>query len=75
MDPATALIGWAAKIAGSLWTLREPSACLGWYSLYIGEVVFADCSRERFAGDETNQQFLVLVRGEASEWAPSSGSG
>ena len=54
MDPATALIGWAAKIAGSLLTLREPSACLGWYSLYIGEVVFADCSRERFAGDETN---------------------
>ena len=50
MDPATALIGWAAKIAGSLLTLREPSACLGWYSLYIGEVVFADCSRERFAG-------------------------
>ena len=54
MDPATALIGWAAKIAGSLLTLREPSACVGWYSLYICEVVFADCSREHFAGDETN---------------------
>ena len=54
MDPATALIGSAAKIAGSLLTLRKLIACLGWYSLYTCEVVFADCSREHFAGDETN---------------------
>ena len=54
MDPATALIGWAAKIEGPLLTLREPIACLGWYSLYTCEVVFADCSREHFVGDETN---------------------
>ena len=61
MDPTTALIGLAAEIAGSLLTLREPIACLGWYSLYICEVVFADCSREHFVGDETHKQFLVLV--------------
>ena len=32
----------------------ERANCLGWYSLYTCEVVFADCSREHFAGDETN---------------------
>ena len=75
MDPATALIGLAAKIEGPLLTLREPIACLGWYSLYTCEVVFADCSREHFVDDETHKQFFVLVCGEASAWAQSSGSG
>ena len=56
-------------------SVRKPIACLGWQSLYTCEVVLADCSREHFAGDETNKQLLVLVCGEASEWAQSTGSG
>ena len=52
-------------------SVRKPIACLGWHSLYTCEVVLA----EHFAGDETNKQLLVLVCGEASEWAQSTGSG
>ena len=48
--------------------VREPIACLGQHRLYNCEVVFADFRREHFAGDAANNQFPVLVCGEASEW-------
>ena len=54
--------------------VRRSFASLGWHHLYNCEVVFADLSQENFAGDETNNQFLVLVCGAVLEWAQSSGS-
>ena len=76
MDPAGRTeIDLAVLIARWLFdSVREPIAFLGRPRLYNCEVVFADLSQENFAGDETNKQFLVLVCGEAGEWAQSSGS-
>ena len=54
--------------------VRRSIASLGWHRLYNCEVVFADLSQEHFVGYETNKEFLVLVCGEAWEWAQSSGS-
>ena len=58
--------GFDRKLAFDI--VRELVACLGQHRLYNCEVVFADFRQEHFAGDAANNQFSVLVYGEASEW-------
>ena len=74
MDPATALIGFCGQGRRLAFSSRGRQQVV-WDGLAcaLAKCVLASCSREHFAGDETNKQFLVLVCREASEWAQLSG--